>query len=238
MAGIVLVVWQLPTLRGSAYTWTLKGPADTATPAGRGVRWSAAAASIYAGLVIGSNVLHRFVVYDRLAKPTWPFMCLAAAAGIAGIDNGRWLAGRRAGWLYAVVFGLFVMNSAPLLTQRYPRDIVHEVLDRYGADAVTFDTSLEHIADSASGFFFPAAPPAPSKRFVLLNARDIWFEGEPGVRPPPEGRVIATWRHPRQLRFMQYHGYTPAQRAFMRTADVSMQLVDRGGGSTPDNQHH
>jgi hypothetical protein len=112
------------------------------------------------------------------------------------------------------------------------------VLGRYGADAVAFDTSLEHIADSASGLFFPAAPPVPSKRYVLLNARDIWFEGEPGVRPLPEGRVIATWRHPRQLPFMQYHGYNPAQRTFMRTVDASIQLVDRGGGSTPDNQHH
>jgi hypothetical protein len=85
-------------------------------------------------------------------------------------------------------------------------------------------------------FFFPADVPAPGKRFVLVNARDIWFEGEPGVKPVAE--VIASWRHPRQLRFMQYHGYTPAQRRFMRSADVSMRLIDRGDGPPPTIDHH
>jgi hypothetical protein len=29
---------------------------------------------------------------------------------------------------------------------------------------------------------------------------------------------------------MQYHGYTPAQRRFLRSADASMQLIDRSAG--------
>ena len=84
----------------------------------------------------------------------WPFMCLAAAAGFAAVDEGRWLAGRRAFWSYGIVLGLFLINSAPLFTQRYPRDVVLEVLARYGPDAVAYDTSLQHTFDSTSGFFF------------------------------------------------------------------------------------
>ena len=207
-------------------------------PTARGLRWAATAAAIYAGLVVGSDLLHRFVVYDRLARPMWPFMCLAAAAGFAAVDGGRWLAGRRVFWPYGIVLGLFLINSAPLFTQRYPRDVVLEVLARYGPDAVAYDTSLQHTFDSTSGFFFPADVPAPDKRYVLVNARDIWFEGEPGVKPVAEGRVIASWRHPRQLRFMQYHGYTPAERRFMRSTDVSMRLIDRGAPPGAAFDHH
>jgi hypothetical protein len=216
LAGIALLLWH---------------------PTARGVRWAAAAGAIYALLIIGSDLMQRFVVYDRLARPMWPFICLAAAAGLAGIDDGRWLAGRRAYGLYGIVLGLFLINSGPLFTQRYPRDVVLEVLARYGSDAVAYDTSLQHTFDSTSGFFFPVDAPAAGKRFVLVNARDIWFEGEPGVKPVAEGRVIASWRHPRQLRFMQYHGYTPAQRRFMRSADVSMRLIDRGDGPPATIDH-
>jgi hypothetical protein len=203
---------------------SLRGP-------GRGPKWAAAAAAVYTGLVLGSNVFHRFVVYDRLARPMWPFMCLAAAAGIAAAADGRWLAGRRLYGLCAVVLGFFVVNSTPLFTQRYPRDIVHEVLVRYGAEQVGFDMTLQYAVDNSSGFLIPAEVPDTPKRYVLVNARDIWFEGEPGANPLPAGRVIATWRHPRQLRLLQYHGYTPAERAFMRTEDASIRLIDRGGAA-------
>jgi hypothetical protein len=203
---------------------SLRGP-------GRGAKWAAAAAAVYTGLVLGANVFHRFVVYDRLARPMWPFMCLAAAAGIAAAADGRWLAGRRLYAVCAVVLGLFVMNSTPLFTQRYPRDVVHEVLLRYGPEQVGFDMTLQYAADNSSGFLIPAEVPDTPKRYVLVNARDIWFEGEPDTRPLPAGRVIATWRHPRQLRLLQYHGYTPAERAFMRTEDTSIRLIDRGGAA-------
>jgi hypothetical protein len=197
----------------------------------RGVRWAAAAIATCTGLAIWSNVLHRFVVYDRLARQMWPFLCLAAAAGIANVQDGRWLRGPRAGWLYGALTALFIVNSWPLFTQRYPRDIIHEVIARYGADAVAFDTNLQHTVDSTSGLFFPSEPRGGAKRYVLVNARDLWFRGEPATRPLPPGRVIASWRHPRELRFLQYHGYTALQRAFVRSADVSMRLIDRSEDS-------
>jgi hypothetical protein len=135
------------------------------------------------------------------------------------------------------VLGLFVMNSTPLFTQRYPRDIVHEVLAQYGADQVGFDMTLQHAVDNSSGFLIPAEVPNTPKRYVLVNARDIWFEGEPGAKPLPDGRVVATWRHPRQLPLLQYHGYTPAQRAFIRSEDASIKLIDRGGAAAAVDHH-
>lgn len=197
----------------------------------RGLMWLGAAAIINTGLLIGSNVLHRFVVYDRLARQMLPFLCLAAAAGYASLGNGRWLSGRRAGWIYGVVATVFVINSWPLMTQRYPREIVGEVVRTYGSSNVQLDTTILHTIDATGPKFLPIESGRPEststpKRYVLLNASDIWIEGELGVKPPPRGRILLTARHPRQLRAMQYHGYTPEQRTFLRSVDFSIQLID------------
>ena len=70
---------------------------------------------------------------------------------------------------------------------------------------------------------------AQRKRYVLLNAKDLWVDGGlPGWIPPPDGKVLLTARHPRQLRSLQYHGYTPRERAFFRQTDVSIRLIDTG----------
>ena len=132
----------------------------------------------------------------------------------------------------AAVTAIFVFNAWPLLTQRYPRDIVAKVIAQYGAENLQLDTNILNTVDATSGMFLPLDQPAnfvptlPPKRYVLLNARDIWIDGQPGVKDVPAGRVVATWRHPRQWRALQYHGYTAEQRAFIRTTDISIRLID------------
>lgn len=195
----------------------------------RGILWTSVTAGVYLGLVIGSNVFERFVVYDRLARQMWPFLCLGAAAGLSELHDGRWVSGRRACWLYGGLSVLFAWNTWPLMTQRYPREIVGEVIAKYGSANVSLDTSLLHAVDATSAMFLPleqAASASGPRRYVLLNARDIWIDGELGVTPDPKGTVVASWRHPRQLQAMQYHGYTPEQRAFLRTVDPSIRLID------------
>ena len=193
-----------------------------------GFTWLAAAAAMYCGLGVGSNVLHRFVVYDRLVRQMLPFMCLTAAAGFCSRLASR----ARTYTLYGLITLLFAVNVVPLMTQRYPRDIAREMVRRYGAANVRLDTVVRHSNDATVPIFLPLQreepdEPANARRYVLLNAKDIWVpEGASESAPPPAGKVLFEARHPRQLESMQYHGYRPEERAFLRSVDLSIKLID------------
>lgn len=194
----------------------------------RSATWMAAAGAIYLGLVIGSNVLQRFVVYDRLTRQMVPFFCLAAAGGFAAVTRDR--SPRWAYVIYPVVAILFLLNCLPLITQQYPREVVQQLLAEYGGANVRLDTTVMHSSD-ATMFFLPleathASDATAARRYVLLNTKDIWIDGENEVKTAPTGKVILRIRHPRQLAGLQYQGYTPAQRAFIRSTDISMRLID------------
>jgi hypothetical protein len=193
----------------------------------RGIIWLLAAGSIYAGLVVGSNALHLFTVYDRLARQMVPFLCLASAVGWHRLTNG----GHRRGLAlvpYVAAGALFGLNSLPLIAQRYPRDIVIQVTNAYGAADVRLDRTVmtsDEVSARARVMFEGGA--SAGARYVLVNAGDIWFgTGRQRWLPPPKGRVLLLAAHPRQLRSLQYHGYTPEDRAFLRRVDASIQLID------------
>ena len=63
----------------------------------RGWLWLTKLGIIYAGLVLGSNVFHAFVVYDRISRQMLPVAALAAAHGFAAIGRGNWIRGTRGG---------------------------------------------------------------------------------------------------------------------------------------------
>ena len=213
----------------------LRRPDETSK---RGLTWLLAGGTIYAGLVIGSNGLHRFVVYDRLTRQMLPFMCLASVAGITSVMS-EWLADRRAWLIYGAMSVLFVFNALPIVTQRFPREIANDAIRRFGAANVRLGTMVLRSIDESSRAFLPEELNEPvldgrPKRYVLLNARDIWIDGgPPGWIPPPEGKVLLSARHPRQLRSLQYHGYTPGERALLRRIDLSIQLIDTGDTVNP-----
>jgi hypothetical protein len=198
-----------------------------------GVIWLCAALAIYLGLVLGSNGLHRFVVYDRLARQMVPFICLAAAAGLARIRHGALLRGTPAVLLHTGILLVFLANAIPLLVQRYPRDVAREVVRQYGAGNVRLVTTVGPSDEATVGVFLPLEPETPgagtmnARRYVLLNAKDIWLlEDAHAATAPPPGRVLFSVPHPRQLRSMQFHGYGPRERAFLRSTDLSMKLID------------
>ena len=131
---------------------------------------------------------------------------------------------------------LFLANAIPLLAQRYPREVAREVVRQYGAANVRLVATVEPSDEETVGVFLPfeteTAGPGTmnTRRYVLLNAKDIWLlEDTHTVIAPPAGRVLFTVPHPRQLRSMQFHGYGPQERAFLRSVDLSMKLIDTGG---------
>jgi hypothetical protein len=224
--------WSLPW----AYQWHLEHGVMIVLVAGivltavspttrrAGLVWLMALAAIYGGLVVGSNVLQRFVVYDRLARQLFPFMCLAAAPGLAAL-NRRWV-------VYAAVGVLFAMNYWSLATLRFPREIVREAIERYGAANIGLATTFPAAIDATSPLFLPpeVQPRAEeqARRYLIVNPRDIWIEGAAEVSPLPAGTIIETFVHPRQLPPLQYHGYRPEIRALMRASRASIIVVDTG----------
>jgi hypothetical protein len=194
----------------------------------RGLGWLACATAIYLGLGVSSSVLHRFVVYDRLARQLVPFICLAVSTGLSGLVFGN--VHRSGVWLgcggLALLFG---WNAAPLFVQRHPREVVADAMAVYGPDQIRLGTTLAR-SPSVTQLFLPSELTQvtdESRRYVLLNVTDISIEDPPaGLIPRPPGRVLFSLPNPRQLPAMQYHGYTPAQREFLRAVDFSMQLVD------------
>lgn len=191
-----------------------------------GLRWLAVAAGIYCSLVIGANVLHRFVVYDRLARQMLPFICLAAAAGLRDVTSPRFR------WpIYVTVALVAAPNWMTVFTQRFPRDVAIESVKQFGADNVGVRMTIAGVDNATVGLFLPFADPASAlarpSRYVLTDAQDIWVPGgasESVARP--EGKVLLSTRHPRQLKSMQYHGYQPAERRFLRSIDFPIQLID------------
>lgn len=196
--------------------------------------WLSSAAVVYLGLVSGSNLLHRWVVYDRLVRQMLPFICLAAASGIARVGNGRFMRGVPALALYVILTILFIENVAPVIAQRYPREIVREVVSQYGAENVRLETIVAHSDAATVQIFLPLEAespghPAAARRYVLLNAKDIWVpDGASAAAAVPSGKVLFAVRHPRQLPILQYHGYRPEERAFLRSVDLSIKLIDTG----------
>jgi hypothetical protein len=66
---------------------------------------------------------------------------------------------------------------------------------------------------------------------VLLNAKDIWVpDGAREAIAQPAGTVLFALKHPRQLAGLQYHGYRPEERAFLRSLDLSIKLIDTQPG--------
>jgi len=202
------------------------GISITWTPRRRGLMWLGLAAVVYGMLVLGSNVAGKFVVYDRSARPLVPFLCLAAAAawhrGISEVRGARPIA-------FVVLVAHFIMNTAPLFTLSFPREVAQMAAEKYGIEHTEGGSSVAPTANSSWFFLQIREPEATgSKRYLLLNAKDIWLESQqPSVVPQPAGVVVYRTRHPRQLFLYQYHGYTDQVREWVRRTDLSIQLVDR-----------
>jgi hypothetical protein len=68
---------------------------------------------------------------------------------------------------------------------------------------------------------------AEPRRYLLTNGQDIWVPGGASdVLQRPAGQVLFSAPHPRQSKSMQYQGYRPEERAFLRSINFPIQLID------------
>jgi hypothetical protein len=195
--------------------------------------WLAGLGVIYGGLVLGSNVLHAFVVYDRISRQMLPLAALAAAQGFAAVRGGRWIRGTRGGLLFAAIVLIGCVNARPHLVQRFPREFVREIVAQYGESDVSVGSTLAEVYIAGAGAFLPLDmsrsiyDPRRPTRYVLFDVMDLWVDRRiERLIFPPLGRVLRQSANPRQQPAWQYHGYTARQRQFLRRIDVSMRLFE------------
>jgi len=153
---------------------------------------------IYGTLVVFSVVLEKFVVYGRLVRQLLPFCSILAALFLEGL----WTSTPKGKFLAVAVMGMVVVQAAlnfqQPITQVFPAEFLR----------------------LAAG----VPKPARTDEYELLFVYYIY--PEPLPVPVMEGaRTIIQERHPLQFLPYQYEGFTPDQRAKLRTTDIRMKLV-------------
>ena len=161
---------------------------------------AAGVALVYGALVLVSVGLEREVVYGRLVRQLVPFACIATAAMLAKL----WRASPGARTAVAIVLAVVLVQAAynfhRPLTQVFPREFR---LMAQRAAARTGSPTLVLYADH----IYPVPLPVP-----------------------PAGATLLARPHPLQFLPYQYEGYTPAERAALRSTDIRMRLVLAGPG--------
>jgi len=190
--------WHAEHLLAVLWLLAVIGATLAATRQARGTDIAlAAVAFVYGALVLASVGLHWFVVYGRLARPLVPFLCLLTARQIYQLQADQKLS-RTA--IKALGLGIAVQaawNLSLPFSQAFP------------------DTFRERAVAITAGF--------DPQRTDLLYADHI----HPTPSPSPERshRELARTRHPLQYLPYQYEGFTPEQRAALRSVDISMRVV-------------
>jgi hypothetical protein len=108
------------------------------------------------------------------------------------------------------------VNFTGPLRQRFPAEYTREVEGALGP--LPREVAL-------SGPAVLGRAPVASDRYVLVNAQHLYPVGGPRVVSP--GRETRRVRHPLEFRPYQYEGYTPPERAVLRSADLSMRVIER-----------
>jgi hypothetical protein len=185
--------------------------------------WLLATGAAYGLLVLASVVLGRFVVYGRTVKPFVPLLCLLAGWAVCGlIDGRRWLRWVAAASLVACAGAHF----APHFARVFPRDVEITVLRNFGNPKRTLSMS--------GSIYIPLALPVTRPDLALVNAQMIYpVRGSIGY---PEGRTLLRIEHPLTYGPFQFEGHSPAERALLRTQDISIRLISLAHpGNVPDD---
>jgi hypothetical protein len=157
---------------------------------------------VYGALVVTSVLLHRFVVYGRLARQLVPFFCLLTASALETLRRSETRRARAA--FVVLIAGLVVqalVNFAGPLSQSFPLDFSRDlswrgnwgIRRRHGIVVAVNATNTHPLPD----------PVAVPRRYVTLKEAP----------------------HPREYRPYQYEGSTPAERRLIRSTDIRMRLL-------------
>jgi Dolichyl-phosphate-mannose-protein mannosyltransferase len=155
---------------------------------------------IYAMLATCSVLLHKFVVYGRLSRQLVPFFCFIAAYAVDRLRTSDVRIVRQ--FAPVVVIAMIVqavVNFRGPFTQLFPAEFI-----------------ARNRPDDATA--------ARYQRLMWLNTKHL-HPGPDPVTLPPHYVTLAEARQPLEFLPYQYEGYTPEERAALRSADTRMQLI-------------
>jgi len=173
--------------------------------------WLGGLLFIYLCLFVPSMILHRFVVYGRLARQMIPFLALLAAQGLVQIED-RSASGRQIIMLILVLFfiqAVWNFNSAYKLS--YPREFVAEAQARFPK----FEFSSKRLA-------FGAPVICQNNGYIMENAK--YYVTPPGSIPRVQGQLLLSAPHPENFLPYQYDGDPPAIRQVFRIQKLRMNF--------------
>ena len=234
--GLFAEGWSLPW----AYLWESEGPAGAAAAAcivlagagsllgaraagARPLAWLAALGAGYCLLTLMSSGLGHFVVYGRTVKALVPFVCLAAGWAVRSLAAGRRLARAAAA---ALIAGSGAWHAWAHLQRVFPREFEVSVLRGWGNPKRSLSVS--------GSLYVPLAMPVARPDLALVNAQFLYpVRGYIGF---PQGETILRAQNPLSYRPYQYEGFTPRERAILRSGDISMRLIRlRDPSGVPDD---
>lgn len=163
--------------------------------------WLACGCALLAALVVGSNLLERFVSYGRLARQAVPFFSLMTGYVLFGP------------WRHAARLRFAVPLSAALLAGIAATNFAQPLRLTFPAEFV------------AQGRVLIASRGGDSARFAFVNAKFPWPQPEP-VLLAADARVVLAAPHPLTFQPYLYEGFDRRQRAAYRAADLTMRLVE------------
>ncbi len=175
--------------------------------------WAAGLLFVYVSLVIFSVLLHKFVVYGRLARQMMPFIILLAASGLSSMTERTSSAGRISWLVIALIMLQAAWNFAASYNVSYPREFAARIQAQYP----DFEFSEKRLA-------FGAPTACRYNRYILENAK--YFLTPPDSTPPENGTVLLSVFHPVNFRPYQYEGYPAAQRKKFRQLNLKMSFYE------------
>jgi hypothetical protein len=174
----------------------------------RGILWVAVILAMATILICGSNLLHTFVVYGRLARQVVPFCALLVGWVAARVFRDR---PRRLPEVAALA-GLLACGLNSMrepLRQEFPAEFHRRAI------AAMREHQAIHGATNPSF--------APERYRFLYNGHIYPY---PNEAPLPSGaKVLLASPHPLAWRPYLYEGFTHAQRDLFESTDISMRLV-------------
>ncbi len=166
--------------------------------------------AIAGSLVVGANVLGKFVVYGRLARQMVPF--LALLTGHVFFDRWEfWNARVPRAVAGGTLIALGAWNFSGPLRLVFP--------PQFEARGAAIIAGLDAEASKAG------RPAIPRDRFRFIYTTFIW----PAPAPqdlPPRYRVLLEAAHPLDYQPYMYEGFGVAQRATFRHSDFRMKLIE------------
>ncbi len=174
--------------------------------------WLMLLGSAYALLVLFSVVLEWFVVYARTVLPFAPLFCLVGGWAVAD----RLKTHKRLQVATAVFLAVpAALQFAPHFGRVFPREIEIAIMKHYGVP--------KHSLSVIGSLYLPLALPVNRPDLVLVNAQLVYPARDYLGYPP--GKVLLRFENPLNYLPFQYESHTPAERNFLRTHDISIQLI-------------